>query len=129
MKSPTLSIDALKKVVAALPEDNLAASRRAALAQLRQDGLPGSREENWKYTDLSGAVRYIKQEAQFNDIAQQFNDRFADSSEVKISDEVLRKSVKEISSLPSSELSSCILSIVSSGNPKMKLPITSIPAS
>jgi Fe-S cluster assembly protein SufD len=56
MKSPTLSIDALNKVVAALPEDNLAASRRAALDQLRQDGMPGSREEDWKYTDLSGAV-------------------------------------------------------------------------
>jgi len=56
MKSPSLSIDALNKVVAALPEDNLAASRRAALDQLRQDGMPGSREENWKYTDLSGAV-------------------------------------------------------------------------
>ena len=56
MKSPTLSIDALNKVVAALPEDNLAESRRAALDQLRQDGMPGSREEDWKYTDLSGAV-------------------------------------------------------------------------
>jgi Fe-S cluster assembly protein SufD len=56
MKTPTLSIDALNKVVAALPEDNLAESRRAALDQLRQDGMPGSREENWKYTDLSGAV-------------------------------------------------------------------------
>jgi len=56
MKSPTLSFDALGKVVAALPENNLAASRRAALDQLRQDGMPGSREENWKYTDLSGAV-------------------------------------------------------------------------
>ena len=56
MKLPTLSMDALKKVVAALPEDNLAASRRAALDQLRQDGMPGSREEDWKYTDLSGAV-------------------------------------------------------------------------
>ena len=56
MKSPTLSFDALRKVVAALPENNLAASRRAALDQLRQDGMPGSREENWKYTDLSGAV-------------------------------------------------------------------------
>jgi Fe-S cluster assembly protein SufD len=56
MKTPTLSIDALNKVVAALPEDNLAESRRAALDQLRQDGMPGSREDNWKYTDLSGAV-------------------------------------------------------------------------
>ncbi len=56
MKSPTLSIDALNKVVAALPEDNLAASRRAALDQLRQDGMPGSREEDWKYTDLSSAI-------------------------------------------------------------------------
>jgi hypothetical protein len=56
MKSPALSIDALNKVVAAWPEDNLATSRRDALDQLRQDGIPGSREENWKYTDLSGAV-------------------------------------------------------------------------
>ena len=56
MKSPTLSIDALNKVVAALPEDTLAASRRTALDQLRQDGMPDSRDENWKYTDLSGAV-------------------------------------------------------------------------
>ena len=56
MKSPALSIDALNKVVAAFPEDNLAASRRAALDQLRLHGMPGSREENWKYTDLSGAV-------------------------------------------------------------------------
>lgn len=43
-------------MVAALPEDNLATSRRAALDQLRLDGMPGSREENWKYTDLSDAV-------------------------------------------------------------------------
>ncbi len=56
MKLPTLSIDALNKVVAALPEDDLAMSRRAALAKFRQDGMPGSREEDWKYTDLSGAV-------------------------------------------------------------------------
>ncbi len=56
MKSSGLSFDALSKVVSALPDDCLAAFRHAALDQLRQDGMPGSREEDWKYTDLSRAV-------------------------------------------------------------------------
>ncbi len=56
MKQAALSMDALESAVAALPEDNLSLSRQAAFEQLQQDGLPSTREEDWKYTDLSALV-------------------------------------------------------------------------
>jgi Fe-S cluster assembly protein SufD len=56
MKAVPLSIDTLGTVVGALPDDGLAASRRAALEQLRSRGLPGVSDEDWKYTDLAVAI-------------------------------------------------------------------------
>jgi Fe-S cluster assembly protein SufD len=56
MKQATLSMDAMQSAVAALPEDRLSLSRQAAFEQLQRDGLPSTREEDWKYTDLSKLV-------------------------------------------------------------------------
>lgn len=56
MKSPELSFDALRTFVENLPDDRLATSRQAALEHLRKNGLPTTRDEDWKYTDLSMIV-------------------------------------------------------------------------
>ena len=56
MSTSALSIGALDAVVAALPAHGLATARREAVEQLRKDGLPGLRDEDWKYTDLSSVV-------------------------------------------------------------------------
>ncbi|MDH3351340.1 MAG: Fe-S cluster assembly protein SufD [Gammaproteobacteria bacterium] len=56
MNSAALSFDALQEAVEKLPDGRLAASRRAALEHLRQHGLPTTRDEDWKYTDLSSLV-------------------------------------------------------------------------
>ena len=56
MKHPTLSMDALRKTVGRLPGDALAPIRAAALANLEERGLPTSRHEDWKYTDLRSAI-------------------------------------------------------------------------
>lgn len=56
MKSPVLSFDALQAVVEKFPDDGLAVSRRAALERLRKSGLPTTRHEDWKYTDLAKVV-------------------------------------------------------------------------
>jgi Fe-S cluster assembly protein SufD len=56
MKSPTLELDALAAAVSALPDGGLAELRRAALEQLASAGMPGTREEDWKYTDLSAVA-------------------------------------------------------------------------
>jgi hypothetical protein len=56
MKSAALSLDALQAAVDHLPDSALMSSRRAALAHLREHGLPTTRDEDWKYTDLSAVV-------------------------------------------------------------------------
>ena len=56
MKPVNLSLDALRKAIGQLPDDALAPVRSAALAKLTARGLPTSRHENWKYTDLSTAI-------------------------------------------------------------------------
>jgi len=56
MKSATLSMNELQEAVEKLPDDALAASRRAALAHLRQHGLPTTHDEDWKYTDLAPVI-------------------------------------------------------------------------
>ena len=56
MKSPALEFDALAAAVNALPEDALSAARQSALQQLQKSGMPGVREEDWKYTDVSALV-------------------------------------------------------------------------
>ncbi len=56
MKSPTLELDALEAAVGALPQGALTTARQTALDQLRRSGLPGVREEDWKYTDVSSLV-------------------------------------------------------------------------
>jgi len=56
MKQAALSIDALRQAVLRLPDDALTATREAALANLNEHGLPTTRNEDWKYTDLSAAI-------------------------------------------------------------------------
>ena len=56
MTSPGLSLDAVAEAIGRFPDDGLDASRRAALEHLREHGLPTTRNEDWKYTDLSPAA-------------------------------------------------------------------------
>lgn len=56
MKSAALQLNDLQKAVEKLPGDALAASRRAALAHLSKHGLPTTRDEDWKYTDLAPVI-------------------------------------------------------------------------
>ena len=51
-----LEIDAVTAVVGNLPADSLTAARHTALEQLKRSGLPGSKDEDWKYTDLSTVI-------------------------------------------------------------------------
>ncbi|MDX1405906.1 MAG: Fe-S cluster assembly protein SufD [Woeseiaceae bacterium] len=53
MKPGAVQTDLLEAAVAALPADKLAAVRQAALAQFTASGLPTTRHEDWKYTNLS----------------------------------------------------------------------------
>jgi len=56
MKQASLSIDDLRTVVRALPDNGLTSSRAAALAHFDEHGLPTLRDEDWKYTDLSPLI-------------------------------------------------------------------------
>ena len=56
MKSATLSIDALQDAVGRLPDNGLTATRRVALKHFSENGMPSSRHEDWKYTDLTHIV-------------------------------------------------------------------------
>lgn len=56
MTSSALSLEALDQAVRRLPDDRLTASRQAALLHLREHGLPTTRDEDWKYTDLARLV-------------------------------------------------------------------------
>jgi len=56
MKSAALSIEKLREAVMRLPDDALAATREAALANLDEYGLPSVKDEDWRYTDLSSAI-------------------------------------------------------------------------
>ena len=51
-----LEMQAMETVLGNLPNGSLAAARRAALKQLERDGLPGTRHEDWKYTDLTSVI-------------------------------------------------------------------------
>ncbi len=56
MKTAALSLEALREAVGRLPDDRLAPMRQQALAQLGETGLPTTRHEDWKYTDLTAVV-------------------------------------------------------------------------
>ncbi|MBT8099383.1 MAG: Fe-S cluster assembly protein SufD [Gammaproteobacteria bacterium] len=53
-----LNIDALRGAAASLPSNGLASSRQAAIARLSQSGTPTTRDEDWKYTDLSPLIEH-----------------------------------------------------------------------
>jgi Fe-S cluster assembly protein SufD len=55
MKS-SLAIDAVRTALERMPDDGLTASRKAAFAHLEQHGLPSTKHEDWKYTDLGPAI-------------------------------------------------------------------------
>jgi Fe-S cluster assembly protein SufD len=56
MKHSALSLEGLRLAVTSLPIDGLTATREAALASINENGLPSTRHEDWKYTDLSAAI-------------------------------------------------------------------------
>jgi len=56
VKTAALSLPALHEAIGRLPEDRLAPMRRHALEQLGKTGLPGTRDEDWKYTDLASVI-------------------------------------------------------------------------
>lgn len=51
-----IDTDLLGQVVGRMPRDAFTASREAALARFREQGLPTTRQEDWKYTNLAPAV-------------------------------------------------------------------------
>ncbi len=57
MKTEQLSLSHLQEVVLKMPADAMSDRRAAAIASLRQGQLPTTRDEDWKYTDLSEAIR------------------------------------------------------------------------
>jgi Fe-S cluster assembly protein SufD len=61
VKSSILSLEALQAAVGRLPDDRLAPMRQKALEQLGETGLPTTRHEDWKYTDLSAIVELSNQ--------------------------------------------------------------------
>ena len=81
MTMDALSIDALRDAVGKFPDDGLASSRRAALDHLRDHGLPTTRHEDWKYTDLSKVV----------DIGNRFLEAGAPVSRIEDLDEAVEK--------------------------------------
>ena len=56
MKPQQLAINELREAVLRMPADSLSATRTAAIARLNDRGLPTTRHEDWKYTDLGTAV-------------------------------------------------------------------------
>ncbi|MBT8087505.1 MAG: Fe-S cluster assembly protein SufD [Gammaproteobacteria bacterium] len=56
MKREALSIDGVREVVRGLPDNGLAPIRDAAVRRLDAQGLPTPKVEDWKYTDLAGAI-------------------------------------------------------------------------
>ncbi len=53
MKPSLFSMEDLKKAVDNLPNDSLSSTRKAALNEFNKFGLPTTKDEDWKYTDLS----------------------------------------------------------------------------
>lgn len=53
MKPSSFSMEDLKKAVDNLPNDSLSSTRKAALNDFNKFGLPTTKDEDWKYTDLS----------------------------------------------------------------------------
>ena len=51
-----IQADLLEAAVAALPADGLAASRKAAASRFVDSGMPTTRHEDWRYTDLKPAI-------------------------------------------------------------------------
>ena len=60
MTTAALPMDVLRRVSTELPNDRLTPVREAALARLQESGLPTTRQENWKYTALSGAIEVVE---------------------------------------------------------------------
>ena len=56
MSRAELDTALLVAAAARLPDDALAPVRAAALARVRERGLPTTRDEDWKYTNLASAV-------------------------------------------------------------------------
>jgi Fe-S cluster assembly protein SufD len=56
MKPALLAMDKLRETVLQMPRNALTPVREAALASLDEHGLPGIRDEDWKYTDLARAI-------------------------------------------------------------------------
>ena len=56
MSDTALQAELLRAAVAGLPADRLSEVRSAALASFTANGFPTTRDEDWKYTNLSGAA-------------------------------------------------------------------------
>lgn len=56
MNAAVLRQDLLAEAVARLPDNGLRAMRKRALAEFAKQGLPGTSEEDWRYTSLQPAV-------------------------------------------------------------------------
>jgi Fe-S cluster assembly protein SufD len=84
MKTAALSIEKLREAVMRLPDDALAATRQAALANLDEHGLPSVKDEDLRYTDLSSAI--------------DISNRWLSEGAASASADALRDSISSISS-------------------------------
>lgn len=62
--SDSIAIDAVRQAIQRKPGDGLTALRLAALEQLADSGLPTTRHEDWKYTDLADVIQLSNQSLQ-----------------------------------------------------------------
>ncbi len=56
MTQAALSIEALEAAVRRIADGGITPARRAALERLKRTGLPTTRDEDWKYTDLAPII-------------------------------------------------------------------------
>ena len=56
MNAPAIRQDLLAAAVSRLPDNGLRARRELALARFAEQGLPGTEDEDWRYTSLRPAV-------------------------------------------------------------------------
>lgn len=57
MSKAELQLDLLQAALDALPDDGLAPVRETALRAFSERGLPGSRDEDWRYTNLADVAK------------------------------------------------------------------------
>ena len=69
MTSAGLPVDALMRAQTSLPDDALTEARRRALERFVETGFPTTRQEDWKYTDLTPVVEISRRSLESDSVA------------------------------------------------------------